>query len=120
MIILFSLFIVSTQIPPIHIPIPCTRDRDCPPPPVSVHPKKMRCRNELFTIPGNNTSPSPATTQHHELIQPSSTFNRNKQQKDENKTGEIKKTSQRTASSMNWPKGAKAQEVAKIMDLRIA
>ncbi|KAK2388127.1 putative endo-1,3(4)-beta-glucanase [Trifolium repens] len=34
--------------------------------------------------------------------------------------GEIKKTSQRTASSMNWPKGAKAQEVAKIMDLRIA
>jgi hypothetical protein len=34
--------------------------------------------------------------------------------------GEIKKTSQRTASSMNWPKGAKAQEVANIMDLRIA
>ncbi|PNX56288.1 B3 domain-containing protein, partial [Trifolium pratense] len=28
-------------------------------------------------------------------------------------TCEIKKTSQRTASSMNWPKGAKAQEVAK-------
>jgi hypothetical protein len=34
--------------------------------------------------------------------------------------GEIKKTSQRTGSSMNWPKGAKAEEVAKIMDLRIA
>ncbi|KAK2433322.1 hypothetical protein QL285_018607 [Trifolium repens] len=75
---------------------------------------------ELFTIAGNNTSPSPTTTQHHELIQPSSTFNRNKQQKDENKTGEIKKTSQRTTSSVNWPKGAKAQEVANIMDLRIA
>jgi hypothetical protein len=42
---------------------------------------------ELFTIAGNNTSPSPATTQHRELIQPSSTFNRNKHQKDENKTG---------------------------------
>jgi hypothetical protein len=27
--------------------------------------------------------------------------------------GEIKKTSERTASSMNWPKEAKAQEVAK-------
>jgi hypothetical protein len=34
--------------------------------------------------------------------------------------GEIKKTSQRTGSSMNWPKGAKVQEVAKIMDLKIA